>query len=1038
MESQQVSELKSINAALNSELDNKNLELRQKYREFEIEAALEKVRSRALAMNSSYELSDTSSVLFQQLKNLGINAIRISVGIFDDPNGAMELWLSSISDSQEVVNILDYVNLHVHPVFENIIPARKENKPYAITVLTGDEVRKYYQTMSTYSMQPKTDFNTKEFFYSFFFAQGAINVITLEALTEEECDIMIRLARVFGLIYTRFNDLKLVEAQVREASVEAALERVRYRAMSMQNSEDVTSAAATMFSELEKLGIDSIRGGILICDESETMDVWSVTNSIDGKVIRGSGKIDINATPLWKQIYKSWKKKDEYLFYSLEGEEKNSYYRYISNLPNYHLSSSIQEMPDQFFQGCFFGEGVLWTFTLNPHTEEHQTVMKRFTAVFALTFRRYLDLKKAEEQTHEAILETALEKVRGKAMAMHNSLDLIATASAVFTELRKLDVNPMRCGVGLMTKESRKVMLYSATRDGDGDNLSLAGSALLADHQVLSEVYESWLKQEDYFPVMEGEILQDYYAKVLPNFKIPVLQLDKKQFGYFLPFSVGTFYGWSENPISETELKILNRFKLIIDLTFRRFMELQKSEANAREAVQQSSLDRVRAEIASMRTAKDLEKITPLIWTELKTLGVPFIRCGVFIMDEEQELVKTFLSTPDGKAIAVINLSYLTVGLAKNAHDYWREKKIYLAHWDTKTFTEFWKNIAASSPTLTEAENQSEHPPENLYLHMLPFIQGMLYVGNLAPLDEGQMVLLQSVADSFSTAYARYEDFNKLEIAKEQVEKTLADLKQAQTQLVQAEKMASLGELTAGIAHEIQNPLNFVNNFSEVNVELADELIGSLNKGELDHAIHLAADIRANEGKINDHGKRADAIVKSMLQHSKTNSGQKEFTNLNSLADEYLRLAFHGLRAKDKSFNANLVTDFDHLLPNVTFIPQDIGRVLLNLYNNAFYAVAARESEKANPDYQPTVAVSTCLSDDAQYAIITVKDNGTGIPGKVIDKIFQPFFTTKPTGQGTGLGLSLSYDIIKTHGGEIKVETTDGGGTSFTINLPLA
>ncbi|MEQ1798616.1 MAG: ATP-binding protein [Lacibacter sp.] len=263
---------------------------------------------------------------------------------------------------------------------------------------------------------------------------------------------------------------------------------------------------------------------------------------------------------------------------------------------------------------------------------------------------------------------------------------------------------------------------------------------------------------------------------------------------------------------------------------------------------------------------------------------------------------------------------------------------------------------------------------------------------------------------------------------------SLQDLKLSQAQLIQSEKMASLGELTAGIAHEIQNPLNFVNNFSEVNKELLMELKDEMKKGNLDEVNAIADDVISNEEKINHHGKRADAIVKGMLQHSRSSSGVKEPTNINSLADEYLRLAYHGLRAKDKTFNATLKTDFDETIGNINIIPQDIGRVILNLITNAFYVVDEKKKQ-IGEDFEPTVSVSTKKINDKVE--IKVSDNGNGIPQKVLDKIFQPFFTTKPTGQGTGLGLSLSYDIVKAHGGELKVETKENESTVFTIVLPI-
>ncbi len=290
-----------------------------------------------------------------------------------------------------------------------------------------------------------------------------------------------------------------------------------------------------------------------------------------------------------------------------------------------------------------------------------------------------------------------------------------------------------------------------------------------------------------------------------------------------------------------------------------------------------------------------------------------------------------------------------------------------------------------------------------------------------------------------------YRNIRKEKKAKAVIEQTLADLKSTQSQLIQSEKMASLGELTAGIAHEIQNPLNFVNNFSEVNTELIEELKAESVKlkAEWDESLikETLDNLSDNEQKIVHHGKRAADIVKGMLQHSRSSTGVKEPTNINALADEYLRLAYHGLRAKDKSFNATMKTDFDETIGNINIVPQDIGRVILNLITNAFYAVNEKhKTESVKPkvegvSYEPTVSVST--KKDGNKVLITVKDNGNGIPQKALDKIFQPFFTTKPTGQGTGLGLSMSYDIVKAHGGELKVETEDGNASKFIIHIPV-
>ena len=319
-------------------------------------------------------------------------------------------------------------------------------------------------------------------------------------------------------------------------------------------------------------------------------------------------------------------------------------------------------------------------------------------------------------------------------------------------------------------------------------------------------------------------------------------------------------------------------------------------------------------------------------------------------------------------------------------------------------------------------------------------------IGILALMGAIALFLLRNNRQKQKANDLLYRQKEEINLQRNKVEKTLVELKFTQTQLIQSEKLASLGELTAGIAHEIQNPLNFVNNFSELNRELISEMKEELEKGNIQEGIAIAGDLGTNEEKITYHGQRASAIVKGMLEHSRASTGVKEPTDLNALAEEYLRLAYHGLRAKDSDFNATMETHFDTDLPPVSVIPQDIGRVMLNLINNAFYAVQQRAVETLHatslqhPSFQPTVTVSTQKTGD--QIIIKVQDNGLGIPESIREKIFQPFFTTKPTGQGTGLGLSLAYDIVtKGHGGTLDVESTladrsgKEGGSLFILKL---
>jgi signal transduction histidine kinase len=405
-------------------------------------------------------------------------------------------------------------------------------------------------------------------------------------------------------------------------------------------------------------------------------------------------------------------------------------------------------------------------------------------------------------------------------------------------------------------------------------------------------------------------------------------------------------------------------------------------------------------------------------------ISVPFSKLEKIELPFSQNTFTVDFNAVDFHSSGAIKYYYLLEGFEKEWHDIGAEHKAYYFGVPPGTYTLRIRAINSEGSLAEKKLTVVITPPwwRTPWAYMIYALLFLLAGWGIYRFQKQQILAKER---------QRTEERERAQ-AKE-IEKAYTELKATQAQLIQSEKMASLGELTAGIAHEIQNPLNFVNNFSEVNKELAEELEQEIDKGNYAGAKSIAKDIKDNEGKINEHGKRADAIVKGMLQHSRSGTGIKEPTNINALADEYLRLAYHGLRAKDKQFNAVIKTDFDQGIGNINIIPQDFGRVILNLINNAFYAVDEKK-KRIGDGYEPTVSIST-LKHNGKVEI-SVKDNGMGIPKKIVDKIFQPFFTTKPTGQGTGLGLSLAYDNIKAHGGEIKVESKEGEGSTFTIVLP--
>lgn len=832
-----------------------------------------------------------------------------------------------------------------------------------------------------------------------------------------------------------------LQDQNKELEIEAALERVRAHVTTMQESSELLDIVVMMQSEFTKLG-------------HEAHYFWHMRwypDKYEKALTNGDGTRIGNVLELPRgfhglQAMLDWEKTDEpSAVFALDPETGADYIDKMINLGRFQEIDHNAPGPDDVRD---MG-GLTFVMARTTHGEigytlpgevpdppaEDIAALVRFAGVFDLAYRRFEDLKSAERQSRETQIELALERVRSKAMAMHSSEDLGKTVDTFFEELKVLNVSPHRCGVGIVDRKTRIVKIQAIDTNPEQESKKIVGDLKLAGHPVLDNIFKHWKDQEEYFPVLRGNEIAEYYKVMNPQVAFHNFADDDVQYGYYFYFKEGGVYAWTDTELHEQDLQIFRKYTSVLSLTYRRYLDLKDAEAKTREAIKQSSLDRIRGQIASMRNASDLNEITPLIWNELQTLEVPFFRCGVFIVDDHKKHIQVYLTTPGGRSLAALDLDFEQSELTRNAVKKWREKEVYKTHWTKKEFIAWTHEMMKLRQIETPEKYQDAvEPPESLHLHFIPFAQGMLYVGNSEQLDDKNIDLVKSLAEAFSFAYARYQDFVVQEAAKERIENALTDLKATQSQLVHAEKMASLGELTAGIAHEIQNPLNFVNNFSDVSTDLIEELREELLKGDTEEVKAIADDLFHNLKKINHHGKRAEGIVKGMLQHSRTGTGQKEPTDINVLADEYLRLAYHGLRAKDKSFNADFKLDSDEQLPKANVVSQEIGRVILNLVNNAFHAVSAR-SKKGIDGYKPTVTIATKNLDNEIE--IRVKDNGGGIPENIIDKVFQPFFTTKPSGEGTGLGLSMSYDIItKGHGGDLKIINRSGEGAEFIITLP--
>jgi signal transduction histidine kinase len=1026
-------------------LDLKKAE--EQAREAEVQLALERVRAKTMAMQKQQDLLGVLDLLVEQLKKLGV---QLTVALFSDglPENDLKLWLHAIkTEGDSFTEYIHFPELD-HPYFHRLRRALAEYKAggsdFTKEVFSKEEKDSFEdyvfsQTAGKDIIPPegkKFIYDQPGYTWSGVFLKDTWVAIARHntiPFTEEEDELLRKFANAFGLAYSRFLDLKKAEAQTREAEIEAALERVRSKTMAMQKSEDLREVVISLYGQLRTLGFEWGAAAIVIMDrQTGDMDWWMEGFDYGYRLPQNYHVPHFEHKSHLEQLA-CWKSGVDFATIEVAGAEKKSfdaYYFYHTDFVKTPEATKklMMEQETLLFSMAFMQYGAL-AWSPSHLTEEQSKILQRFAKVFEQSYTRFLDLQKAEAQAREAQIEASLERMRAKTMAMNNSNDVGQTVATMFGEFEHLGIHTNRCGI-LVFEDENFPEVWTAKSDSEGKSTMIVGKLSVNMHQLIRSAHSAWKSN---VPAnrydMSGDDLISYYDAInkldLYPAKFDLTKLPKEEFHYDFIFPEGVVFAFCPKPLDDEQNRIMKRFAGVFGQTYRRYLDLQKAEAGAREAIKQAALDRIRAEIASMRTKQDLDRITPLIWNELNILSIPFIRCGIFIMNDESHQIQAFLSTPEGKAIASFSLPYDTSKNISDVVNHWRANKTYVEHWDLNEFTSLADSLVQQGEIQTREQYMQTVPLGGMHLHFVPFMQGMLYVGNKEQLGMDNIHVLRSVADAFSTAYARYEDFNK-------VEKTLTDLKETQKQLIQAEKMASLGELTAGIAHEIQNPLNFVNNFSDVNSELISELreaIKSGNSGDIHELLDMIAE---NQEKIHHHGQRADGIVKGMLQHSRAGGNAKEPTDINALADEYLRLAFHGLRAQDKSFQSDYEFIPDTSLGKVSVVPQDIGRVLLNLINNAFYAVHVK-SKSGIANYKPRVEVITKQSGD--HVIITITDNGNGIPEKNREKIFQPFFTTKPTGQGTGLGLSLSYDIIQAHGGSINVESKDGEGSCFTVTL---
>jgi signal transduction histidine kinase/phage-related protein len=1043
-------------------------------REAQIELALERVRAGAMAMRKSSELGSLIFKVYKELTKLDARLDRCFIMIVNPDNLGITWWLAG-KEGLLAENGF-FIQKNEHPSHLLYLDCWKKRKKKWVYLFEGIEKRNwdrfgFKETELAKLPEPvKQDMAAVKKVYLSGSSDSFGSIVTgsLAPLSNEHQELISRFSIVFNQTYTRFLDLQKAEEQTREAQIQLALERVRARTMAMHKSDELKEVISLVLSEIRKLDILAEHAGFYIDYKMhDDMHIWLADPNLEPFFTI----LPYFDTPTWNSFLEAKAKGTILHTDLLDFKAKNKFYKSLFKL------FTIPEEAKQFYMQCkglavstvlLDSVGLyIENFSAIPYADDENEILIRFGKVFQQTYTRFLDLQKAEAQAREAQIEAALERVRAKAMAMHSTNELKEVVHELRRQMGLLGQKKLEtCVIHLHDESEHFIQSWAGISPPDSNReiLETVANVPKKGLLIIEEALRAYTaKREEYVILNEGRKLKQWFSfleKESPESYNTLLESAKgnieelKAFWSFADFAGGSLIMVTLDEPDEPTRILLRRFANVFGLAYRRFADLKQAEAQAREAKIEAALEKVRARAMAMQKADELIDVAMVLRKEMGLLGVEELETSsIYILNEATQQTECWYAIKDeNKLVAdhmVIDLNETWVGrqmLAFYGSDA-MQASIAMQGDNRKEWIHY---CSAKSKALTGFYGDTI--PDRTY-HLYKFSHGYMGAASPGEISAESRDLLKRATIVFSLAYTRFNDLKIAEAhalqaeqdlmaikeAKQKAEEALTELQATQRQLIQSEKMASLGELTAGIAHEIQNPLNFVNNFSEVSGELIKEMVDEVDKGNTDEVKAIAGDLIGNLEKINHHGKRAADIVKGMLQHSRTSSGQKELTDINALCDEYLRLAYHGLRAKDKSFNAKFETSFDETVVKLNVVPQEIGRVVLNLINNAFYAASLNPSRGGTlePDntITPTVWVST--KKEENKVLISVRDNGPGIPDAIKEKIFQPFFTTKPTGQGTGLGLSLSYDIVtKGHGGELKVETKEGEGTTFIIQLP--